>query len=129
MDEKGYKVDVAELIPKEELKERVNKWTEGVKFDDNKPRFDLIAPEAEEALARILTFGADKYEGRNWEKGMKWGRVYGAMRRHLNAFILGEEIDKESGMPHLWHAYCCLHFLVTYSIRGVGENDLCQPSS
>lgn len=97
---------------------------EGRKYDGGKLRFDLIAPEAEEALTTILTFGANKYGDRNWEGGMKWGRVYGALRRHLSSWLQGEKFDEETGYSHLWHAYCCLHFLVTYEIRDIGEDDL-----
>ena len=87
----------------------------GKKHDSGKLRFDLIPTQAEEALASVLTFGADKYEDRNWEKGLKWSRVYGAARRHMNEYWKGNDADPESGMPHLWHALCCLAFLVTYA--------------
>jgi hypothetical protein len=42
----------------------------GRKYDTNKLRMDLIPPEALTSLGRILTFGAVKYDSRNWEKGM-----------------------------------------------------------
>ena len=60
---------------------------------------------------------------RNWEKGMKWGRVYGALMRHLWAWWRGEKADPETGMSHLWHAGCCIAFLITYEQRGIGEDD------
>ena len=44
--------------------------TEGVKFDQNKTRYDLLPPEFLESTAKILGFGANKYGERNWEKGM-----------------------------------------------------------
>ncbi len=97
---------------------------EGVKFDKDKLRFDLTPPEVEEALATILTFGANKYGDRNWEKGMDWGRLYAAMKRHLNAWRKGEKLDPESGCPHLWHAFTCLSFLVTYETRGAGKDNI-----
>jgi hypothetical protein len=96
---------------------------EGKKFDTGKARYDLIPPEIEEAIAKILTFGADKYGERNWELGMAWGRPYAALRRHMAAWWSGEENDPESNMPHTWHAACCLAFIVAFEARGVGTDD------
>jgi hypothetical protein len=93
------------------------------KDDSQKPRMDLIPPEAMEALATILKYGASKYGNRNWETGMKWGRVFGAAQRHLWAWMRGEKDDPESGHPHLWHALCGIAFLVAYESRGIGEDD------
>lgn len=97
--------------------------TEGKKFDDDKPRYDLIPPEIEEAIAKVLTFGAAKYGDRDWELGMRWGRVYAALRRHMAAWWSGEDIDPETGMSHLWHAACCLAFLIAFEARKAGTDD------
>ena len=97
--------------------------TGGVKFDGDKLRFDLIPPEALEELARVLTFGAKKYSDRNWEKGMNWGRMFGAASRHLWAWWRGEHTDKETGFSHLAHALCCVAMLVTYERRKIGTDD------
>lgn len=96
---------------------------EGRKDDKEKLRMDLIPPEAMFALADILTFGAKKYSDRNWEKGMKWGRPFGALLRHLFAWWAKEGPDKETGKSHLWHALCCLVFLIAYEERKIGEDD------
>lgn len=96
---------------------------EGVKYDAGKPRYDLIPPEIEEAIAQVLSFGASKYGARNWEKGMAWGRPYAALRRHMGAWWGGEDKDQETGMSHLWHAACCIAFLVTFEERGTGTDD------
>ena len=104
-----------------------NKLSEGTKHDQGKLRLDLIPPEVERALGEILTFGAEKYADRNWEKGINYNRVYGALRRHLLAWLSGEINDPESGKPHLWHALCCLAFLVTYEARGMNEFDNLHP--
>lgn len=95
----------------------------GVKYDDGKPRFDLIAPEFEEGVAKVLAYGAKKYRDRNWEKGMRWGRCVAALRRHLAAWQQGEDIDPESALHHLDHAACCLMFLRAYVARQMGEDD------
>jgi hypothetical protein len=96
---------------------------EGKKHDQEKIRMDLVPPEAVEALATVLTFGADKYGDRNWELGMSWGRVFGALMRHMWAWWKGEGVDPETGMSHLWHALCCIAFLVAYEERNIGTDD------
>lgn len=111
----------------------VSERTEGVKFDDDKVRIELIPSEMIFAIATILTFGAKKYDDRNWEKGMKWSRVFGALMRHMwawwagrgptnDSFLFGS-LDDETGYSHLWHAAACLCFLVTYELRSNGTDD------
>lgn len=110
----------------------VEKATEGVKFDDDKPRIELIPPELLFSIAHVLSFGAKKYADRNWELGMDWGRVFGACMRHLwawwggkgpttQSFLFGE-LDSETGFSHLWHAGCCIAFLIAYEERKVGND-------
>ena len=96
---------------------------EGVKFDTGKRRVDLVPTEAINALADILTAGAVKYGEHNWRHGMDWSRVYGAAQRHMLAFWGGDDIDEESGMPHLWHALTNIAFLVSYQALSVGRDD------
>ena len=93
------------------------KSLEGVKFDQDKPRPELIAPELIDALSLVLTYGAKKYADRNWEKGMSWSRPFGALMRHMWAWWKGENKDPETGFSHLAHAACCLMFLITYETR------------
>ncbi len=104
-----------------------------VKHDGGKPRMDLLPPELMFAVAEILTFGADvkEYGARNWEQGMEWGRVYAALQRHLNQWwdTTQPDIDEESGKSHLWHAACCITFLLTYEQRGLGEDTRYDNSS
>jgi len=96
---------------------------EGLKHDGGKPRMELIAPEMMLALGSVLAFGADKYADRNWELGMSWGRVFGALMRHMWAWWRGEQLDAETGFSHLWHAACCIMFLIAYEQRQVGDDD------
>lgn len=94
----------------------------GIKFDQDKPRHDLIPPESMDGLAKVLTFGAKKYNDRNWERGMDWGRVYAALQRHLLAWWGGQNLDPETGLSHLHHADACLAFLQTYEARNIGQD-------
>ena len=95
----------------------------GVKLDTGKIRMDLLAPEFVEGTADILTIGSKKYDERNWEKGMRYGRVYASLMRHLWAWWRGESKDTETGRSHLLHASCCLMFLVAYESRGMTNWD------
>lgn len=83
----------------------------GIKFDKDKPRFDLIDPLAMEGLALVLTAGAAKYDANNWRKGLAYTRLISSLERHLNAFKRGEDIDPETGLPHIDHLGCNWHFL------------------
>lgn len=89
----------------------------GLKYDSDKPGYELIPPEALDAIARTLTYGAKKYSPRNWEKGIDAGRLFGAIMRHLWAFWRGEDDDPESGNPHLDHALTTLAMLKTLMVR------------
>jgi len=74
------------------------------KDDKNKPRFDLIPPAPLLELAKVYTSGAEEHGEDNWRRGLKWGRVYAAIHRHLNAFWSGEDRDAKSQLSHLLHA-------------------------
>jgi len=87
---------------------------EGKKFDEGKLRMDLIPPAAIYGLAKVLSYGSEKYGDRNWEKGIDPGRIFAAAQRHLWAYWSGEDTDEESGLSHLDHAACNIAFLQTY---------------
>jgi len=83
-----------------------------------KPRFDLITPEMDLAMAEVLTMGAAKYADRNWEKGIPYvAGLVASLKRHLNAFELGEDLDPESGLLHSSHILTNAAFLVTFQKR------------
>lgn len=90
---------------------------EGVKFDQGKPRMDLLDPGAIEQLALVLGFGAQKYAAHNWRKGLSKSRLIAAALRHLFAYLRGEDRDPETGLPHPAHAMCCCMFLLGLSHR------------
>lgn len=95
----------------------------GYKNDEEKLRYDLIPPSLLESLAAVLTFGAKKYADRNWEKGMAWGRVFGALMRHMWAWWRGEAADPDTGLSHLAHAAFCIAALIEYETTSMMEHD------
>jgi hypothetical protein len=96
---------------------------QGWKADAGKTPYHLLPPELLEAVGQVLAFGANKYAPRNWENGLAWSRVFSALQRHLWAWWGGEECDPETGMSHLWHAGCCVAFLIAYESRRTGQDD------
>lgn len=85
--------------------------SEGLKYDAEKVRVDLLDPEWLEQVGAVLTFGARKYAAHNWRGGISYSRLIGACLRHTFAILRGEDTDPESGLPHSAHASCCLMFL------------------
>jgi hypothetical protein len=83
----------------------------GRKDDGEKVRTDLYSVPAYLGTCRVLTFGAKKYAAWNWSKGILYMRIFGAILRHLFAWVTGEDNDPETGLPHLDHAACELMFL------------------
>jgi hypothetical protein len=85
---------------------------QGVKYDTDKPRPDLLDPKAILAMAQVMEHGAKKYDTDNWKRVSEpQRRYYSAALRHLLAWWGGEANDAESGLSHLAHAACCVMFL------------------
>lgn len=100
-----------------------DKAQSAVKFDGDKERYDLLPAYGLDELARVMSYGAQKYADRNWEKGMPHCRIFAALMRHCWAWLRGETHDKESGLHHMAHAaFGCLA-LVEYYQTGAGEDD------
>ena len=98
---------------------------EFIKFDDDKDDYSLIPIVWIAAFAKILTFGAKKYKPNNWKRGTE-DRYYSALMRHLIAWRDGEWLDKDSGMPHLWHVLTNVGFLITLGGDKNGNNNALQ---
>lgn len=86
---------------------------EGLKFDDDKLAWHLLPIEGVEGMLKVMQFGEKKYGAYNWTLGMDWHRLFSAVMRHLWAWFRKEELDPESGLPHLYHACCCILMLTS----------------
>jgi len=105
--------DMWETQAEEALKESKNG---GIKFDNDKPDYSLIPPNALEDVVKVLTIGAKKYDRHNWKKLDNIDdRYFAAAQRHLWALQKGETFDDETGIHHGAHAICCMMFLVEYN--------------
>ncbi len=103
----------------------------GRKNNEGKLPLELISPVSEALLADVLRSGAIKYSARNWEKGLKFSDVVGAIKRHLNKIQLGEMIDSETNQLHAAELHAETMFLLHFIATGTGENNLphynCKP--
>lgn len=94
----------------------------GARYNDGKPAFHLIPLCTLEDEARVWEYGRRKYAAWNWAKGMAWSVPLACALRHLSAWQRGEDIDPESGLPHLAHVSCNIRMLTLYS-RTFPEGD------
>lgn len=77
-------------------------------------------PPAATVLGSLgLLDGMLKYGRANWRAaGVRWTIYYDAMRRHLDAAFEGEDLDPDSGLPHLAHILACAAILVDAEATG-----------
>lgn len=93
-----------------------------VKHDQGKPAFSHLPARTIEGVLKVFGFGAKKYERHNYAKGFNHTRALDAAMRHLMAIYCGEDIDPESGLPHIYHAICSL-IMYDHSRRNYPELD------
>jgi hypothetical protein len=62
--------------------------------------------------------GAVKYGRANWrEAGVRASIYYDALNRHMLRWFEGEDIDKDSNLPHLSKALACIAILIDATIK------------
>lgn len=83
----------------------------GYRNNSGKLRWSLVDFEALEDMVRALEHGEKEYGEDNWKKGLKTHEIFESLMRHLIAYIGGEDIDPESGLPHTGHILSNAMFL------------------
>jgi len=111
----------------------------GLRYNDDKIRFDLLEPFAIEQLAKVFSRGAKKYSDHNWLGGMKWSKMMASMKRHLSEFEKGNDYDfdencdgckagnctSHTGLLHMAHAaWNCMALLSYYKHFPQGDDRL-----
>lgn len=90
----------------------------GMKYDTGKPRMWLLPFVSLYEIAKVLTFGANKYAAHSWQtvpNGEE--RHTNALLRHLTAIQEGEVRDEESGLLHWSHVGCNALFLIWFAVQ------------
>lgn len=95
--------------------ENTGNWeNQKVKADAGKLRPTLVPVDLIRAVAEVRMYGNAKYPDGgpdNW-KQVEPQRYKDALYRHWLAYLDGEMVDMESGLPHLWHLACNVAFLI-----------------
>ena len=96
---------------------------------ENKPRIELVPPRIITAIAAVREFGIIKHNGSETWRALEppvfrdkanrhWTDYCVAAQIHHLGVIFSNGIDKESGLPSLWHLACNIAFLIE---KGDGE--------
>jgi hypothetical protein len=78
------------------LEKKTMKVRETIKFDEGKPCMSDVPQLSLMSVAKVFNYGANKYSKFNYSHGTNWLRYYDAAQRHLNAWMIGEDIDELS---------------------------------
>lgn len=89
-----------------------------------KPPLHLVPPVAIIHDATVLRYGAEKYGPYNWrEEKISYSVYVSAAMRHLLSAFDGEDVDPESGLPHIAHARATLGILLdAISINAINDD-------
>lgn len=121
--EEGLKdAKAGRTISAKQLQRNEQDKAEGKKYDGGKPGMHLLPYFPLQEMARILDYGARKYDAHNWRRGIHYSRLIAATLRHLGQFTEGVDKDEESGLSHVAHAAVNLVFLLEM-IRSRSELD------
>lgn len=102
---------VSKKLPPAQVSRQLVPTAAAWKGDAGKVRLDLLPFAALEDVARVLEYGAKKYQPQGWRHVADGhDRYVAAALRHLHAYAGGEVLDRESGLSHLAHAACSILF-------------------
>ena len=94
----------------------------------DKPRYDLIPPQALKRVAELYQRGADKYGDHNWAKGQPMSRFLASAMRHAEQWRLGErDEDHAAAVVWNWLAIMCFEgtsFDDSFDWSRVGEREV-----
>ena len=93
----------------------------GEKHDESKPRTELVPPGTLLRIGGVMTECLTRekpYREGSWRHVYPVSRWVGALYRHMEAIQSGEDIDKDSGLPHIDHVLTCASVLAWHHAQG-----------
>ena len=76
-------------------------------IQEGKGRFDLLPPYALLRVAKHFENGANRYQERNWEKGIPCSRYLDSAFRHMIKIMMGLEDEDHEGAC-AWNLLCLM---------------------
>lgn len=119
-------IEVGRLVPDEQvhIPLRSGNPKDRLAQAQNKAPLDYLEPVAEEQIAWAIKNGADKYGIRNYVKESIRARVYvGAIKRHVDAWLRGEDLAPDSGLHHMAHVGANVHVILAAIEAGMFIDD------
>ncbi|MFY4767490.1 dATP/dGTP diphosphohydrolase domain-containing protein [Aliarcobacter butzleri] len=97
----------------------MNDKDEFIKNDTEKVNIAILfdMPLAVAEVAKVIDYGAKKYDRKNWALVDDKERYESASLRHQISFHNGEYLDEESGLQHLAHSIASQLFLLELKLR------------
>lgn len=84
----------------------------------------LLPPGACADTAKVMALGASRYGPWNWRTHqIKRSTYVGAIKRHLDAWWGGEDLDPESGITHIAHIAASAMIVLDALEHGTIEDD------
>lgn len=106
--------------PKDDLKDTNPKTAIG----DTKVPLALCSPIASAHWALAQYVGMRKYQAWNWRvAGVRGSTYISAIKRHLDAYVSGEELDPADGSHHLGNIMACAAILLDAQAAGKLNDD------
>lgn len=89
-------------------------------YGEQKPKISDTPTIGIREMGRVFSMGAAKYGRFNWrDHAVSSSVYYDAAWRHLSAWFNGEDLDPESGLPHLAHVMACCNILMDAGDKGM----------
>lgn len=94
----------------------------GRRDNEGKARMSLLPFDALREVAKLFTWGANKYGAWNWAKGLSYTETMDSLLRHTEQWLNRKDID-ESGFHHDVHIAWNALVLLAMRLRGIGKDD------
>jgi len=90
-----------------------------MKFDNKKSNLAILFDTAKalNKVADVMSYGAIKYDRKNWNKCDDKERYISASLRHISEYLQDNMIDDESNIEHLAHSICSLLFVLEMDLE------------